>query len=94
VACLDKALHRDWLVTRIQGQWAVDDCQPPVSRRGLYRLPAGGLALRHSFGTSIFHVSRSVHAVGQDSMLKNQQLNSLIFLGWKQAGFDSITKNT
>jgi hypothetical protein len=56
--------------------------------------PAERQGWRHSFGTDIFHVSRSVHGVTPMSAYKNQQLNSLIFLGWKQAGLDSITKNT
>jgi hypothetical protein len=51
-----------------------------------------GTQLRHKYGTDIFHCSVSVHAVSKDQLVKNQQLNRLIILGWKQAGFETITK--
>jgi hypothetical protein len=49
-------------------------------------------ALWHCFGTVMFHCSVSVHAVSKDQLVKNQELKLPIILGWKQAGFETITK--
>jgi hypothetical protein len=48
--------------------------------------------LRHSFGTDILRCSISVHGYFHRDMPKNQQLNSLIILAWKQAGLRTITQ--